>query len=112
MYCPPSYFKEPPPPTPHVLNTWGKPCIYGNVALLSIFGNFGTVLGLTGVSSVEFFRYTFLAFLPLVLPATYSLSLECSRYNASSTSSSTDIRASEELRYLPWFPAVVLVLSK
>ena len=97
---------------PHFLNTCGKPCICGNLALLSIFSNFGAVLGLTGVSLIEFFRYTVLVFLPLVLPPTYSLSLECSRYNASSTSNSTDIRASEELRYLSWFPAVILVLLK
>ena len=108
MYFPPSNFKE---PTPHVLNTWGKPCICGNLALLYIFSNFGAVLGLTGVSSIEFFCYTVLVFLPLVLPPTYSLSLECSRYNASSTSNSTDIRASEELRDLSWLAAVVLVLK-
>ena len=42
---------------------------------------------------------TVLDFLPLVLPLRYSLSLECSRYNASSTSNSANIRASEELGY-------------
>ena len=108
MYFSPSNFKE----FPHFLNTCGKSCICGNLALLPIFSNFGAVLGLTGVSSIEFFRYTVLVFLPPVLPPTYSLSLECSRYNASSTSNSTDIRASEELRYLSWFPAVLLVLLK
>ena len=48
----------------------------------------------------------------LVLPHTYSFSLECSRYNESSTSNSTDIRASEGLGYLSWFSAVLLVLLK
>ena len=108
MYRPLSNFKEPPPP--HVVNTCRKPCICGNLALLSIFSNLGAVLGLTGFSSNEFFRYTVLVFLPLVLPPTYSLSLECSSYNASSTSNSTDIRASEEFRYLSWFLEVLLCL--
>ena len=67
---------------------------------------------LTGVSSIEFFRYAVLYSLSLVLPHTYSLSFECSRHNASLTSNSTDIRASEELGYLSWFSAVLLVPLK
>ena len=43
----------------------------------------------TGVSSIEFFCYIVLDFLSLTLPCTYSLSLECSRYNTSSTINST-----------------------
>ena len=100
---------------PHVLNTCEKSGICRNLALLSISGNFWTVLELvilTGVSSIEFFCYAVLDFLSLVLCPTYSLSLECSRYNGSSTYNSTDIKASEELGYLSWFPAVLLVLLK
>ena len=83
--------------------------------MLSISGNFWTVLELvilTDVSSIEFFCYAVLDFLSLVFPCTYSLSLECSRYNESSTTTSTDIRASEELCYLFWFSAVLLVILK
>ena len=84
---------------PHVLNTYGKPCICANLALLSVSGNFWAALELiilAGVSSIEFFCYAVLDFLSLVLPHTHLLS-PGQRYNASSTSNSTDIRASEEL---------------
>ena len=102
-------------PPAHALNTCGKPCIYGNLALLSTSGNFWSILELfilTGVLSIELFCYTTLDFLLLLLPRTYSASFDCSRYNAWSTSNSTDIRASKELSYLSWFNVVLLVLLK
>ena len=61
-------------------------------------GNLWAVLKLvilTVVSSTEFFRCTVLDYLSLIFPCIYSLSLECSKYTAS-TSKSTDISASED----------------
>ena len=84
--------------------------ICGNLALLSISDNFWAALEVvipTGISSIEFFRCTVLGFLSLVI---YSFSLGCSRYNASSSSNSTDTKATPS--YLSCLPAVLLFLLK
>ena len=109
--APHQILKSPLPPLQHLCKTLYM--LRFSIALYfwQFLGCLGTFI-LTAVLSIKFFRYTVLDFLSLALPRTYSLSLECSRRNASPTFNSINIRASEELGYFSWFPAVLLVFLK